>query len=114
MDPATGALLGGIGLHQLDAEAGTAVIGYWVAADARRRGVATRAVRLVAGWALGPLGLTRLMAQVFADNPASQRVLERVGFARDAGPPSLTEHHAGLRTAIGFSLAAGDPAARAC
>ena len=109
VDQATGALLGGIGLHQFDAEAGTAVIGYWVAADARRRGVATRAVSLVAGWALDPLGLTRVTAQVYADNAASQRVLERVGFVRDAGAPSVAEHATGLRPAIGYTLAAGDP-----
>src|SRR3954454_5449276 len=32
-------------------------IGYWVALPARGRGVATRAVRLAAGWALRELGL---------------------------------------------------------
>lgn len=110
VDRATGALVGGIGLHQLDAQAGTAVIGYWVEAGARRRGVATRAVGLVAGWALGPVGLTRVSAEVFTDNPGSQRVLERAGFSRLAGPFTHVEHPTGRREAVGYCLEAGGEA----
>ena len=43
------------------------------------RGVATRALRLVADWALDPagLGLLRLEMQIFTDNERSCRVAER-------------------------------------
>ena len=41
-------LLASIALMGIDRERGTAEIGYWVAREARGRGVATRAVRLVA------------------------------------------------------------------
>ena len=95
VDRATEALVGGIGVHQLDTRAGPPFVGYWVDAAARGRGVATRAVRLVVGWALGPLGLTQLTAWVYADNAVSPRVLERVGFRRDPGAPELLPHAAG-------------------
>ncbi len=44
----SGALLGSFGLMELDRAPGYGEIGYWVAAGARRRGVATRAPRLLA------------------------------------------------------------------
>jgi RimJ/RimL family protein N-acetyltransferase len=104
VDRATEALVGGIGVHQLDARAGPPFVGYWVDAAARGRGVATRAVRLVVGWALGPVGLTELTAWVYADNEVSPRVLERVGFRRDPGAPELLAHAAGSRPAYAFRL----------
>ena len=57
-----------------------AEVGYFLFASGRGQGYATRAVRLAARWVLDDLGLTRLQARTSLDNPASQRVLERVGF----------------------------------
>jgi len=104
VDRTSGTLLGAIGLHQFDAAARQAHVGYWVDAAARQRGVATRALTLVAGWALGTLGLGRLRALVFTDNPWSQRVLEKVGFRREAGAPAAVEHAAGPRVAHVYAL----------
>ena len=100
----TEALLGGIGVHQLHGTDGQPFVGYWVAAAARGRGVATRALRLVVGWAFGPLGLEQLTAWVFTDNPVSPRVLEAVGFRRDPGEPAALAHAAGPRPAHHFTL----------
>jgi len=55
-------------------------IGYWVAPDARGRGVATRAVTLLRDFAHERLGLERLVMQIHPDNAASCRVAEKVGF----------------------------------
>ena len=44
-------LLGSFSLMEVDRERGSGEIGYWVAADARGRGIATRATRLLADWA---------------------------------------------------------------
>jgi RimJ/RimL family protein N-acetyltransferase len=60
--------------------AGAGEIGYWVAAPARGRGVATRAVRLAARWALEELGLDRLEIRTHEDNLASQGVARAAGF----------------------------------
>ena len=112
VDRGTGTLLGAIGLHQIDEAAGTAQVGYWVDAAARRRGVATRALRLVAGWALAELGLARVVALVFTDNRWSQRVVERVGFVLEPGPPAEVEHRLGRRPALVYALGARDAADR--
>ena len=58
-------------------------LGYWLVPAARGRHLATIAVRLVADWALHELEILRLEAWVAPDNVASQRVLERAGFARE-------------------------------
>lgn len=60
---------------------GVAAIGYGVVPERRGRGHATRAVALLAAEA-ERIGL-ELCAETAPDNVASQRVLERNGFARD-------------------------------
>ena len=55
-------------------------LGYWVGAQQRGRGVATEAVRAVAHFAFEKLGAAILQAGHFTDNPASGRVLEKIGF----------------------------------
>ena len=56
-------------------------LGYWLIPSARGRRLATPAVRLVSDWALRELNVLRLEAWVAPDNVASQRVLDRAGFA---------------------------------
>jgi RimJ/RimL family protein N-acetyltransferase len=80
-DAATDAPLGAIGLRPVDGRADVAEIGYWTAREARGRGLTTRAVRLLAGWALHALPLGRLEIHVAPDNAPSRRVAERAGFA---------------------------------
>jgi RimJ/RimL family protein N-acetyltransferase len=55
-------------------------IGYWIGAEHRRRGYATRAVELLCDWAFHEAGFERLVADVITGNEASMRVLERAGF----------------------------------
>lgn len=55
-------------------------LGYWVSAQQRGRGVATEAARAVAHFAFKKLGAPVLRAGHFTDNPASGRVLEKIGF----------------------------------
>ncbi len=83
VDAGDGTLLGSVGLHKLNWERRFGEIGYWVAAGARRRGVATRAVRLLAGYALGPLALARIEIAVHVDNVASQAVAAAAGATRE-------------------------------
>ena len=82
-DRATRALLGAVGVGLKPWDAGMAEIGYWLAPEARGRGAATRALRLLSRWTLRewPIGRLHLMADV--DNTASQAVAERVGFTRE-------------------------------
>ena len=76
-------LLASISVMEIDREAGTGEIGYWVAREARGRGVATRAVRLVRDWAAAELGLTTIEIEAHEDNLASQAVARAAGFVED-------------------------------
>jgi RimJ/RimL family protein N-acetyltransferase len=74
-------LIGTVGLMELDRERGHGEIGYWIAAEARGRGAARRAVALVRDWAHAELGLSRLEILANRENRPSQLVAERAGFA---------------------------------
>src|SRR5271165_954493 len=57
-------------------------VGYWVSAAAGKRGLATAALRGIKATAFRDLGLHRIQAETLLHNVASERVLERNGFAR--------------------------------
>jgi len=71
------------GLLAFEIQPGTAGIGYWVLARARRRGLATSAVRLLTRWAISEAAMRRIEALVEPRNRASVRVLERSSFRRE-------------------------------
>jgi RimJ/RimL family protein N-acetyltransferase len=72
-------LLGSISLLQIDWHPHEAEVAFWLAREARGRGVATRALERIAAWA-AELQLSRLTATVELSNEASRRVLERAHF----------------------------------
>ena len=80
-EESTPTLIGGIGLHR---EADVHEIGYWLTPGAWGRGYATEAGHAVLGMARYALGLKRLTAGYFVGNPASGRVLRKLGF-RETG-----------------------------
>jgi RimJ/RimL family protein N-acetyltransferase len=73
-------LVGTVALMRVDRTRGYGEIGYWLAASARGRGAATRAVELLRDWGHATLGLTEIELLPHRDNHASQRVAERAGF----------------------------------
>jgi len=74
-----------IGAISLDRESGgTPELGYWLTPDAWGRGYATEAGQAVLHMARHALGLKRLRSRHFVDNPASGRVLGKLGF-RETG-----------------------------
>jgi RimJ/RimL family protein N-acetyltransferase len=82
-DAATGELLGSVSLDRF-AGREAAEIGYWVKRDARRRGVALGAARLVVDWAFDDLGVERLEILTYPGNEASQALAGRLGFTRES------------------------------
>ncbi len=74
-------LVGGIGLHkQSDIHEKCAELGYWVGEPFWGKGIATRAIPLIVDEGFRDLGINRIYARTFSNNPGSSRVLEKVGF----------------------------------
>jgi RimJ/RimL family protein N-acetyltransferase len=80
-DRRSGELLGGIGMRM--PSGGVGEVGYWVKREARGRGLATRALRLLARWALEDQRLARVQLAAEPGNLASLRVAEKAGFTRE-------------------------------
>ncbi len=71
----------GVGVApRIDRPGRTAELGYVVAAAARRRGVGTRALRLLTEWAFDDLDAVRLELLISVANLPSQRVAENCGY----------------------------------
>ena len=86
---AAGAFLGLALAVRIDGEAREAELGYLLAPNARGRGAATRALRLLSEWAFGTVGLQRLQLLISVDNQASSRVAKRAGYRLDGVLRSL-------------------------
>jgi RimJ/RimL family protein N-acetyltransferase len=89
VDAETGAFLGMAGLVSIEPAARQGEIGYIVAREARRRGIATRALGLVTEHGLGDLGLRRVELRIATGNEPSMRVAERCGYRREGVLRSL-------------------------
>ena len=103
-----GTVLGEVSLTGIDRDQGRASVGYWLTAAARGRGVATRAVRLMAGWAFAELTLARLELTCGPDNDASQRVALRTGFRQEGLLRSHMRFQGGRRDSLVFGLLPSD------
>ena len=74
-----GNLIGSSGLRDIDAEHSQAELGFWMAVEWWGQGYATEAARAVVGFGFEQLGLNRIYAHHMVRNPASGRVLARIG-----------------------------------
>jgi RimJ/RimL family protein N-acetyltransferase len=79
-DAESGLLLGSIGVRWNERR-DVGEIGYWVRADARGRGVVTRAIRLVSRYAFEHEGAARLQLRADVENVGSRRAAEKAGFS---------------------------------
>ena len=76
-----GTAVGGIGVHPgEDVHRHTATVGYWLDDEFWGRGIMTEALTVVTDFCFENFPLRRISAEVFANNPASARVLEKAGF----------------------------------
>jgi len=71
-------IVAGQGIHER-----TGQFGYWVGEPFWGKGIATAAARTMVQHASASLPFARLEAAVFAWNPKSMRVLEKLGFVRE-------------------------------
>jgi len=77
-EAAGGSLVGAVGLEITPVNA-SAELGYWVAVPAWGRGYATEAAAALCGYAFAALGVHRIQARHFVRNPASGRVMQKLG-----------------------------------
>lgn len=79
----TGEAIGSIGVRWAEPEQGVAEVGYWVAPQARGRGVCTTALRLVSRWLIADHGMERVQLRADEQNAASRKVAEKAGFTQE-------------------------------
>ncbi len=97
-------LLGVIGLHDIDLSGepgGVAEIGYWMRPRGRRRGLMSRAVRVVSTFGVDELGLTRISWAANVGNDASRHIAESNGYVVE-GTLRRSEAPRGVRLDMWF------------
>jgi RimJ/RimL family protein N-acetyltransferase len=101
-------VLGCVSLSEVRLDRGCAAVGYWLAPEARGRGAAAHAVRLLARWAFDELRLARLELSCGPDNEASQQVAGRCGFTREGLLRSHVPFKGARRDSVIYSLLPGE------
>jgi RimJ/RimL family protein N-acetyltransferase len=111
-EAASGLLVGSIAIHRRPDAPRTAAVGYWLAPEARGRGLASRAVRLVTRWAFAvEPELVRMELLTIVGNDASGRVALRAGFAREGVLRRYLPFRGALVDAVMFARLRDDPGA---
>ena len=77
-----GLCVGLVWVNVSEGDGATGSVGYWLLPSGRGRGLATRAVLLISGWAVNELGLTNVRLTAHRDNNRSRRVADRSGFSQ--------------------------------
>lgn len=103
-----GRLAGVVDLKHVNWASRVAEVGYWVAPWARGRGVASRASRALAEWAICDHGFERVELFAATGNIASQRAAEKAGFVREGVARNAGYVHGGRVDLVLFSLVPDD------
>ncbi len=94
-------LIGGVSLARRDRDL---ELGYWIVPSHWGLGFATEAARAVVEMARDSLKLSRLVSGHFTDNPASGRVLEKLGFSNTGREMRASAARATLVPCATFAL----------
>jgi len=82
---AGGEVIGGIGIHpQEDIHRKNAEIGYWVGEPFWGKGIMSRAIAWMLDYGFKTFDIERIFAKTFFENEASQHILLKNGFTREA------------------------------
>jgi [ribosomal protein S5]-alanine N-acetyltransferase len=79
----TGQLIGAVGLANIEVDHRCAETGFWLGTDWWGQGYATEAAGAVLRYGFEALGLNRIYASHMTKNPASGRVLVKIGMRRE-------------------------------
>lgn len=77
-----GALMGAIGL-EIDPQNQNGELGFWIGQDFRNQGYTTEAARMIIEYGFRGLALKKIYASHLARNPASGRVMQKVGMKQE-------------------------------
>lgn len=75
--------VGNASLFRIDEQSGHGYLACWIDPDVQGEGYATTATRLVVDYAFRERRLHKVIAEAFAPNAASRRVLEKVGLREE-------------------------------
>ena len=78
-----GMFAGALSFHTLDLDEAKAEIGYWLTADARGKGVASAATKLLTQYGFETIGFYRIEALVVESNKPSLKVLANAGYQQE-------------------------------
>jgi RimJ/RimL family protein N-acetyltransferase len=108
VDAQTEELLGSVGVQDIRYGDARCDIGYWLAQQARGRGVMTQAVRLLSGWVFENLPIERIQITAQPENEASRAVAERAGYSFEGVLRSYIDIKGKRRDAAMYSLLRGE------
>lgn len=77
-----GHIIGAIGLH--DREDDKAELGYWLGIPYWSKGYVTEAAKAIVDFGFNELGFHKIFATHFLHNPASGRIMEKIGMEQEA------------------------------
>ena len=103
-----GRLVGVCGLHGIRRENRLANLGYWVRSSQLRRGIATRATRLLADWAFKNTEIHRLEILVAIRNLPSLRVAAKAGAVWEGVLQARLQNRGKIHDAVLFSIVRPD------
>lgn len=101
-------IAGVCGLNGINRENRLANLGYWVRSSHARRGIATRATRLLADWAFQNTELNRLEILVAIRNHPSLRVAAKAGAVWEGVLRGRLRHRGEMHDAVLFSIVRSD------
>jgi RimJ/RimL family protein N-acetyltransferase len=78
-----GNFAGAVSFHTLVLDEAKAEIGYWITANARGKGIATAATKLLTGYGFETIGFHRIEALVVESNKPSLKVLSNAGYLQE-------------------------------
>ncbi|KAL2271277.1 hypothetical protein VTJ83DRAFT_648 [Remersonia thermophila] len=105
-DPATNAMLGGIGVKDKgDVEKGCLEIGYWIGEESWGKGIMSEACRAYVRWLFQVYpDVRRVEATVFSGNHASSKVLDKAGFVYEGTKRKAVMKHGEVHDLLIYGL----------
>ena len=105
----TGKVVGLIGYVNMDPDHQRAEVGYSLTRSFHRRGIVSEAIKAVIRYGFeGPMKLHSIEAIVDADNIPSAKLLERVGFVKEAHFREDFLHNGQFRNSVHYGLLQSD------